>query len=547
MKSIVLVSGLLAVVAFSGCSCDGDPVAEGEGEGEDQILEDAIDLCTVYTRGQGAFVGSLFGGGFFRCSVNDVTPDPSAETIAAIREGCAAEGNPTTAEFLTALTGGRVTMNVDNVQACADFVPEAQAQPPEACNALFVPLVAAGGACEQTWDCEGELLCEAVSIASQVLTCAPPAAENEPCLPQVDFVAPSARTCGEGLECQDFVCVVPPPPGPGPQVGDECADAFECGDELRCDLTQPPVGSDPADELGTCQARALVGGVCESGDDCALNPDAEGNPTTTCGPSGTCVTLLADGASCDVAVDVCAAGCSVCRPNVPGAAAATCQDRGAVGAACRSTEDCIHNLVCDEPTNACVTGGGVGASCVDFEDCVDDTLDCVGTCVLRPGLGEACGGAASEACTEGQCIAGQCRAGVVGDPCETDTDCDGVTALCDGSTCIAPPESGPCSIDLACAEGFACREDETCAPIAGAGENCIDVPCDVGLFCNDASVCEAQSEAGAQCQDDAQCLSGTCVRLVCGAEPAGCTSDKGFFQIFVLLAVLAPLRLRRRR
>jgi hypothetical protein len=545
--SLILLPALLSGLALSGCSCD-EPIAEGEGEGEVD-LDDAVELCTVYTRGQSTFLGSLFGGGgFARCSATDVIPEFPAAEIAEIRAGCADPANPVTQEFQTALTGGRVTMNVANVQACADFIPAGEAAPPAACDALFVSLVGAGEPCEQAWDCEGELLCEATDIVRQVFTCTAPAALNEPCLPQTDIVAPSARTCDADLECTNFVCVEPAPPGPAPVVGDTCADASECGDTLRCDLTLPPVGADPADELGTCQARSLVGGVCASGDDCELLPDADGNPTTACGPAGTCVVTKNDGASCDAAADVCSAGCSVCRPSIPGAGAAACQDRGAAGDACRSTVDCRHSFVCDEATNVCVSGSAVGGPCDDFEECRDDSLDCgaAGTCVTVPGLGEACGEDTTTFCLEGACVDGQCRAGDAGDPCTTDDECTGDN-LCVGDTCAAAPQSGACSIDDGCAPGFVCDAASTCQPVPGVGDNCTELDCDFGTFCGADSVCAVQAEAGGQCTTDDQCLSGTCVRLVCGAQAVGCTSDKGFFQTFVLLAVIVPLRWRRRR
>jgi len=548
--SLILLPVLLSGLAVSGCSCD-EPIAEGEGEGEGEgLLDDAIELCTVYSRGQSVFLGSLFGGGgaFARCSATDPAPEFSDDDIAAFRAGCSDPANPTVQEFQTALTGGRVAMNVANVTACAAFVPEGQTAPPAACDELFVSLVGAGQACVQTWDCEGELLCEATDITTQAFTCTAPGALNEACLPQTDLVAPSARTCDTGLVCTNFVCVAEEPAGPGPAVGDTCAAPDECGDELRCDQTLPPVGADPADELGTCQTRRLPGGACDTGDDCDLQPDVDGNATTTCGPAGTCVVLKGDGASCDAATDVCTAGCSVCRPSIPGGGSATCQDRGAAGDACRSTNDCRHNLICDDATNACVIGSAVGGPCVDFEDCRDDSLDCggAGNCVTAPGLGEVCGEDTTTFCLEGTCVDGQCRAGIAGDPCTSDDECTGDT-LCVGTTCAAAPQSGPCSVDDGCAAGFVCGADVTCQAVPGVGDNCLDLDCDAGLFCNAESVCAVQAETGAQCTSDDQCSSGTCVRLVCGAQAVGCTSDKGFFQTFVLLAVLLPLRLRRRR
>ncbi len=536
MKSFAL-SSLLAAIALSACNCDEQPPPDNQPDPADLLRADAIELCVIYQRG---FNNFLFGGGgAFRCSVTDVTPEFSEAEIAGLRESCAAPGNDTTAQFLLALTGGRVTMNVDNIKTCAAFIPEGQAAFPEACASLFVPLVAAGGACEQQWDCQDQLVCEATDIQSQSLICTTPAALNESCLPQVDIIAAPARTCAEGLTCSNFVCieaVVAPPPA----IGDPCIDTFDCGDELRCDLI---------DELaneGTCQARRNIGEACEQDDDCVLNLDANDNVTTACGPNNTCVTRKNDGESCDVAVDVCAQGCSTCRPSIPGAAAATCQDRGAEGAACRETEDCIHNLVCSA-SNTCVIGSDVGGPCANFEDCKDDSLDCVqAVCVVRPNLGQACGGANSQACIEGQCINAQCRAGVVGDPCAEDADCS-ATGFCNGSTCIDGPTSGACSVDGFCADGFDCGDDNVCRAIAKVGEDCIDVGCEFGLFCNAQSICEVQREAGAQCTTGDQCVSLTCVRLECGAAPASCVTDKGFFQIFVILAVLVPVRWRRRR
>jgi hypothetical protein len=547
MKWSIVWCGALIGALVAGCP-GGEPLNNDDVDDDNNgpaVLQDAVDLCVVYSRGQSQFLSSLFGGGFERCSATDQPDELSAETLAAIRASCSDPQNPTLQEFQLALTGGRVIMNVDNVKACADFVPEGQAEPPAVCDDLFESLVGAGGDCEQSWDCAGELLCQAVDVTTQVLTCAEPAAAGESCLPQTDFVAPSARTCGEGLTCTDFVCVADEP-AVAPQPGDPCFETLDCGDELRCELPEPQ-GDEEEEVEGVCGPLRTVGQACESSDDCTPLPDDQGTPTTACGVNGTCVVVKQDGAACDVTIDVCAARCSVCRASIPRAAATTCQDRGATGEACRDTGDCRHNLVCGSE-NTCIPGGGAGAACESPEDCRDTTLTCGGdgTCVVLPGLGAACGPDTTETCSEGACVQGECRAGVIGDPCTEDGECTS-GALCIDEACAAAPTSGPCSVDGACAEGFACSPDSTCEAVPGLGESCDELPCAEGLFCSSTNVCATIADTGADCDLDEGCRSGTCVDGTCGAVAVGCTSDKGFFGTFVILALMVPLRLRRRR
>ena len=225
-----LTSTLLALVFFglSAAGCPGCPPAEGEGEDEDLVSAEAAELCAIYLRGQTLFVQLNFGGGFQRCSASDPPPALSDEDIAAIAEGCRTKENPTAVDFELALTGGRVLMNLDNIRACSEFELEGQTEPPAACENLFTSLQDAGDACQQTWDCSGELVCQAVDITSQQLTCTTPADSGEACLPQIDLIAAPARTCAEGLECVNFTCVPEEVVTP-PAVGDDCADDSDCG------------------------------------------------------------------------------------------------------------------------------------------------------------------------------------------------------------------------------------------------------------------------------------------------------------------------------
>jgi hypothetical protein len=110
------------------------------------------------------------------------------------------------------------------------------------------------------------------------------------------------------------------------------------------------------------------------------------------------------------------------------------------------------------------------------------------------------------------------------------------------------PTSGACSPEGSCAAGFACVDD-LCVAIAARGESCLSNPCDDGLFC-DGAVCAPVKEAGSSCDLDDECASFTCVDGVCGAVPVSCTTQKGFFQVFVLLSLVVPAfgrGLRRRR
>jgi hypothetical protein len=103
-------------------------------------------------------------------------------------------------------------------------------------------------------------------------------------------------------------------------------------------------GEREGEPQGTCGALAVVGEACADTAECDPIPDDDENPTTACGLAGSWMLMPADALACDPAVDVCAGGCSVCRPST-GTLHTSCQDCGAIGDACTTTNHCRHNLV----------------------------------------------------------------------------------------------------------------------------------------------------------------------------------------------------------
>jgi hypothetical protein len=211
---------------------------------------------------------------------------------------------------------------------------------------------------------------------------------------------------------------------------------------------------------------------------------------------------------------------------------------------------------CEAPRGAITLGlcpawftgdDALGAPCT-FPICGDGAGFCdQGTCVPRPGSGDACDGlecapgllcldgqcgapgAASDACATDdacapplRCVAGACAAlGGAGDACDDDAGCS-VGLVCGTAGCepAAPP---PCASDVACGNLSSCVTIPRCATPASAGGACtVDEGCAPGNWC-DAGQCAALPGDGQPCANGAKCAAG----LACATDFGDCAPLPG--------------------
>lgn len=269
---------------------------------------------------------------------------------------------------------------------------------------------------------------------------------------------------------------------------------------------------------GHCEgASAACGGTC--------------TPPPTCTPSctadevcvaGACMPRPGEGQPCASAAALCGAGL-VCYAGV-------CVRASQAGDPCMTSEpfpgvisySCLsETVVCDTATHLCVEPRqvAVGAACDDLLTRCAPGVDCLGTCVARPGLGMACradricapGLACSASfvcapvvgpgcdCSDGsacpfgfRCADGVCgRIGIVPTTCSSFVDCDG--APCSRGACSVVHLGNACAQDgPSCAEGH-CRPlvRGTCAPTVPSGASCAEDPygCGAGETCVDWRTC----------------------------------------------------------
>jgi hypothetical protein len=163
-------------------------------------------------------------------------------------------------------------------------------------------------------------------------------------------------------------------------IGDSCASGAPC-----------VIGAYCSDESETCKAIATsVGDVCEALDGCAsplLCFVDENN-----GPTGTCMTPIAHGATCDATLAVtCAEFTDFCDPSTK-----VCTSRASAGAACEVAPDdarCVGYDVCSN--GQCVAAALVGSACT--VDTMTGLSNCIsgvscstnGICEVPP-AGSAC-------------------------------------------------------------------------------------------------------------------------------------------------------------
>ncbi|HEY7724328.1 MAG TPA: MopE-related protein, partial [Anaeromyxobacteraceae bacterium] len=274
----------------------------------------------------------------------------------------------------------------------------------------------------------------------------------------------------------------------------------------------------PAQELcngldDDCDGAPDAGAACNPGLAC-LNgvctfPSC-GTPESSCGPGYVCNATSCEPAPC---------------PTGPCPTGQVCQG-GACADPCAG-KSCAPGSFCSGGT---CTGGGCHAS-----GCPAGELCRGGTCAADPCAGLSC--PAGTFCRGGDCV--QACAFVscaVGERCDTDGFC--IVEPCSGKTCGAGEicQGGTCVPDPCAGQG--CGASQVCT-----GGLCVDDPC-AGVTCPAGQCIRGQCFASNNLSGDGQPP-----RQTSGGK-SGCGCGGGLGEAgpaALLLALLAPLRLRRRR
>jgi hypothetical protein len=231
----------------------------------------------------------------------------------------------------------------------------------------------------------------------------------------VKYDGESARICLDALtiDCADLVepaaCddvfrgTVP--------AGGACVTAVECADGGRC---LEPDTCTVACCVGTCEAVGApiaIGGACDF--PFSSTPCVEG---AFCANDRTCTARRLVGAACEGAADECLEP-AVClyRPDGSGETCTVISTEP--GAACipGANFGCGRaDETCNATTSLCTKRAAPGAPCQTYGDCVGYAYcdAAVGTCKLRPTLGQAC-----DNNTDAWCVGGLiCPNGVCAEP-----------------------------------------------------------------------------------------------------------------------------------
>ena len=342
-----------------------------------------------------------------------------------------------------------------------------------------------------------------------------------------------AAVCGEGLLCEDGLCV------PRSSMGGPCVSADYCPSNAWC-------------EDGSCVARAPIGGVCEDDSQCVAIGWCNG---------GECEARIEIGLSCD-ANSRCADGAHCAMPD---GVIGTCQPLPSAGSDCADGK-CAAGLGCVTYTGVCAAHLASGANCERSEMCAPEQRCAsagLSSNVCQPpktvSIGESCLGVSVSCAPNLYCSGGVCAAfSVSGEACSADDQCvagtscvlgtcktyGGAFANCDshedcanGLYCdtgvqqCAPQKT----LDQACSEDSQCQGslycDTTtlaCAFKKNASESCNKAgECQDGLYCNITGTCSARLGAGQTCNETPACLDGlACVGGVCvGPAAPGMVCD----------------------
>jgi hypothetical protein len=186
-------------------------------------------------------------------------------------------------------------------------------------------------------------------------------------------------------------------------VGGTCSFPSDCSNGATCQTTSCSQACCP----GTCAALVPMGGDCSV----ATIPCVSGTYCRTDATGAHCAAQVTTaGAACD-ALAACTFPMS-CRADATGAM--TCQKLPLTGQSCANFALCESLLDgCDQTTKICTARGAVGAACTTSDNCLEEAFcdSSTSKCVLRGKPGEACSGAGSV-------------------PCLGLLQCDGTTSTC---------------------------------------------------------------------------------------------------------------------
>ena len=332
----------------------------------------------------------------------------------------------------------------------------------------------------------------------------------------------------------------------GEEEGDECADACDGEDDLKC---VPPAHCDDSvcesdepdgetcDEASDCESTHCGNGFCCAfGDCCSVaedcptfgteDPICTSPPTcqgttgaTVCGSSFICSNtgLEEDDSACDSATeaDDCGYYPSVYCTGAMDQAAPEC------ATSCDNNLDCDPDAHCNPETSQCEPDVNDGNACEGDAWCVSDYCE-NGFCCQN---GDCCS-------TEANCPASYSSEAVCTSPatCQGERDvavcnansCATSMGVADDSACVGGLEAADCGPypSVVCTGG-AVQNPPVCADSCTA-----DSECDADAYCNDASVCVPDESDGETCDADAQCVSGHCGNGFC-CESGDCCADDG--------------------
>ncbi len=191
----------------------------------------------------------------------------------------------------------------------------------------------------------------------------------------------------------------------------------------------------------------------------------------------------------------------------------TCENPKPLNGVCTSPNDCENGHRCVGPTGAPRTclAGVAGDLCLSDSDCNTDHAcdEASSKCKPRSEVGEAC--ASTDDCRISlECISSVCRAvDSAGVPCNS--NCIGPFVCGSAGTCIPLPTIGQSCPDNRCLGiNTSCRGG-VCVALGEEGDSCASIGCRIEFFCEASSkICEVRKEAGQGCANNSECLDRRC-------------------------------------
>lgn len=261
-----------------------------------------------------------------------------------------------------------VELNMDRYEACLEHLADcsALAEGIHSCAGFLAGMVAPGGRCIASMECQDEGYCSA--SGQQCGVCVARGAQGDAC--------GAGSPCQRPLRCEAEQCVLPPPPV---ATGEACAP----GRDLRCagamDLCMEGVCTTvtlTTEEGAACSMDGLIrcgGGLFCIHGQCTAERVGRGEPCGQViddgqpGPNR----LLAEGVCADDSI------CVIRDDN-----RAFCQSPGVASDDCRRHDECAAGYFCDQEANSCRAHGAVGADCADYNSCASaacepETSQCV--------------------------------------------------------------------------------------------------------------------------------------------------------------------------